>query len=168
MLVENIRKLQDNTATLYTERKTLRVSAIRRSGYVYPENLKRLPLPSGCEIFRCKMSMHGSHPNVKCRRTERPPFPSGCEISGWGGMPTGYNSSPCARCRDSSPGGLGACKDIQINSIRIPQTERRRNAIRRSSIRTIAYTIRICCLDRKHWLKWVSEPCYNPRSAALR
>ena len=34
MSVENIRKLQENTATLYTERKTLRVSAIRRSGYV--------------------------------------------------------------------------------------------------------------------------------------
>ena len=81
MSVENIRKLQDNTAALYTKRKTLRVSAIRRSGYVYPENLKRLPLPSGCEIFRCKMSMHGSHPNVKCRLTERPPFPSRCEIS---------------------------------------------------------------------------------------
>ena len=34
MSVGNIRKLQENTATLYTERKTLRVSAIRRSGYV--------------------------------------------------------------------------------------------------------------------------------------
>ena len=34
MSVGNIRKLQENTATLYTERKTLRVSAIRGSGYV--------------------------------------------------------------------------------------------------------------------------------------
>ena len=34
MLVGNIKKLQENTATLYTERKTLRVSAIRGSGYV--------------------------------------------------------------------------------------------------------------------------------------
>ena len=34
MLVGNIRKLQENTATLYTERKTLRVSAIRGSEYV--------------------------------------------------------------------------------------------------------------------------------------
>ena len=32
--VGNIRKLQENTATLYTERKTLRVSAIRGSGHV--------------------------------------------------------------------------------------------------------------------------------------
>ena len=32
--VENIRKLQENTTTLYTERKTLRVSAIRGSRYV--------------------------------------------------------------------------------------------------------------------------------------
>ena len=33
MSVKNIRKLQENTAALYTERK-LRVSAIRGSGYV--------------------------------------------------------------------------------------------------------------------------------------
>ena len=32
MSVENIRKLQENTVTLYTKRKTLLVSAIRRSG----------------------------------------------------------------------------------------------------------------------------------------
>ena len=34
MSVENIRKLQENTVALYTERKTLLVSAIRGSGYV--------------------------------------------------------------------------------------------------------------------------------------
>ena len=34
MSVGNIRKLQENTATLYTEKKTLQVSAIRGSGYV--------------------------------------------------------------------------------------------------------------------------------------
>ena len=34
MSVENIRKLQENITALYTERKTLRVSAIRGSGYV--------------------------------------------------------------------------------------------------------------------------------------
>ena len=70
MSVGNIRKLQENTAALYTERKTLQVSVIRRSGYVYPEKLKRPPPPSGCEISGCKMSVHGSHPDVKCRRTE--------------------------------------------------------------------------------------------------
>ena len=32
--VGNIRKLQENTATLYTERKTLRVSVIRGFGHV--------------------------------------------------------------------------------------------------------------------------------------
>ena len=32
MLVGNIRKLQENTVALYTERKTLLVSAIRGSG----------------------------------------------------------------------------------------------------------------------------------------
>ena len=59
MSVGNIRKLQENIAALYTERKTLRVSAIRGSGYVYPEKLKRPPLPSGCEISRCEISGEG-------------------------------------------------------------------------------------------------------------
>ena len=58
--VGNIRKVQENTAALYTERKTLQVSVIKRSGYVYLEKLKRPPLPSGCEIFGCKMSAHGT------------------------------------------------------------------------------------------------------------
>ena len=34
MSVGNIRKLQENTMALYTERKTLLVSAIKGSGYV--------------------------------------------------------------------------------------------------------------------------------------
>ena len=58
--VGNIRKVQENTAALYTKRKTLQVSVIRRSGYVYPEKLKRPPLPSGYEISGCKMSAHGT------------------------------------------------------------------------------------------------------------
>ena len=58
--VENIRKIQENTVALYTKRKTLWVSVIKRSGYVYPEKLKRPPLPSGCEISGCKMSTHGT------------------------------------------------------------------------------------------------------------
>ena len=45
--------------------KTLQVSVIRKSGYVYPEKLKRPPLPSGCEISGCKMSAHGI-PDMKC------------------------------------------------------------------------------------------------------
>ena len=70
MSVGNIRKLQENTVALYTKRKALRVSVIRRSGYVYPEKLKRPPLPSGCERSGCKMSAHGIL-DVKC------PAPSG-------------------------------------------------------------------------------------------
>ena len=89
MSVGNIRKLQENTVALYTERKTLRVSVIRGSGYVWPEKLKRPPLPSGCVISGCEMSTNGipdvsdrvswnvllshplvRHPDVKCRRTE--------------------------------------------------------------------------------------------------
>ena len=60
MSVGSIRKVQENTAALYTKRKTLQVSVIRRSGYVYPEKLKRPPLPSGYEISGCKMSAHGT------------------------------------------------------------------------------------------------------------
>ena len=48
--VENIRKFQENTAALYTERKTLRVSTIRGFGHVWPGKLKCPTLPSGCEI----------------------------------------------------------------------------------------------------------------------
>ena len=58
--VENIRKVQENTAALYTERKTLQVSIIRMSGYVYPEKSKRPPLLSGYRISGCKMSAHGT------------------------------------------------------------------------------------------------------------
>ena len=69
MSVGNIRKFQENTVALYTERKTLRVSVIRRSGYVYPEKLKRPPLPFGCEISAdgipdVKMLAHGIPPRV--------------------------------------------------------------------------------------------------------
>ena len=95
MSVVNIRKLKENTAALYTERKTLRVSVIRRSGYVYPEKLKRPALPSGCEISGCKMSAYGI-PDVKCWRTEFPP--GGLSYAAQGGP------SACARCRDPSPG----------------------------------------------------------------
>ena len=45
-----------NSVALYTERKTLRVSAIRGSGHVWPGKLKRPPLPFGCEISGCEIS----------------------------------------------------------------------------------------------------------------
>ena len=77
MLVGNIRKLQENTMALYTERKTLLVSVIRGFGYVLSEKLKRPPLPSGCEISGYKMLAHGI-PDVKCRRTEF--FPGWTEL----------------------------------------------------------------------------------------
>ena len=148
MSVENIRKLQENTVALYTKRKTLRVSVIRRSGYVYPEKLKRPHLPSGCEISGCKMSAHGI-PDVKCRRTEFLP--------GWTELC--YARETVCVCKVQGP--------IQLNSIRIPQEDMRRHAIRRNFIRipseghvacspiwtcehhtwTIAYPVRICCPD---------------------
>ena len=113
MSVGNIRKLQENTAALYTERRTMRVSVIRRSGYVYPDKLKRPPLPSGCEISGCKMSAHGIL-DVKYRRTE---------------FLIGWTKLSCAR------GTVCVCKvqgPIQLNFIRIPQEDMRRHAIRHS------------------------------------
>ena len=71
MSVGNIRKLQENTVALYTERKTLMVSVIRRAGNVYLEKLKRPPLPFGCEISGCKMSAHGILPRVDWAMTHK-------------------------------------------------------------------------------------------------
>ena len=51
MSVANIWKLQENTAALYKiVYETLRVGAIRGSGYVRPEKLKRSPFLSGVRI----------------------------------------------------------------------------------------------------------------------
>ena len=103
MSVRNSRKLQENTAALYTERKILRVSTIRGSGYVYPEKLKRPPPPSGCEISGCKMSAHGSHLDVKCRRTEF--FPGWNELCCARGTPL-LADTECARLSGSTPSGF--------------------------------------------------------------
>ena len=51
MSIANIGKLQEKPAALCKIGcETLRVSAIRGSGYVYPEKLKCSPLPSGVRI----------------------------------------------------------------------------------------------------------------------
>ena len=71
MSVGNIRKLQENTVALYTERKTLLVNAFKRSKYVYPKKLKCPPLPFGCEISGCKMSAHGILPRVDWAMTRK-------------------------------------------------------------------------------------------------
>ena len=111
MSVGNIRKLQENTAALYTERKTLRVSVIRRSGYVYPEKLKRPALPSGCEISGCKMSAYGI-PDVKCQRTEfLPGWNELCCAKGdrlrVQGVGTPFpDDTECARLSGSTPSGF--------------------------------------------------------------
>ena len=123
MSVENIRKLQENSAALYTERKTLRVSAIRGSEHVYPEKLKR------------------------------PPLPSGCEISGEGGMSAGQNSSPrwnelCRKGDRLHVQGVGTPPpdDTECASLsELPQGEA--HDTREHHTRTIAYPIRICCPD---------------------
>ena len=142
------------------------VGAIRGSGYVWLEKLKRLLLPSGCEMSGCEMLADGI-PDVKCRSDWILPRVDWAMSQG--------GPSACARCRDPSPGWHGVRMDIRINSIRIPQEDMWRAPLSRLSqgeahdtcehhTRTISYPIRICCLD--HWLN-VSKPCYNPRSAAI-
>ena len=120
MSIENIRKLQENTVALYTERKTLQVSAIRRSGYVYPEKLKRPPLLSGCEISGCKMSAHGI-PDVKCPAP--PSYPDQF-----------HRDSP--KWKD----------DAMLSGF----SQGEAHGTHEHHTRTIAYPIRICCPDGKH------------------
>ena len=63
-----------NFVALYTERKTLRVSAIRGSGHVCLGKLKLPPLPFGCEISGCEMSTNGIPLpgwNELCRKGDR-------------------------------------------------------------------------------------------------
>ena len=57
-----------NSVALYTERKTLRVSAIRGSGHVCLGKLKCPPLPSGCVISGCEMLADGI-PDMSNRRS---------------------------------------------------------------------------------------------------
>ena len=144
------------------------------------KKLKRPPLPSGC-----KMSAHGSHPDVKCRRTEfwiwnvrrrwkvgRIEFFPRVEWAMSQGGP-----STCARCRDPSPWWHGARIAIRSNSIRIPQVDTWRaplsglpqgeaHGTREHHGRTITYPIRICCPD--HWLPLPSCPdiFYSLRSGS--
>ena len=141
----------EHHGTVYWE-KTLRVSAISGSEYVHPEKLKRPPLPSGCEISRCKMSAH-KIPDMKCRRTY-----------------------PDVKCRRRQAIRINSIRipprghtrhAIRSNFIRIPLEGNVACSpirTREHHTRTIAYPIRMCCPD--HCLN-VSNPCYNPRFAAI-
>ena len=84
MLVAHIGKLQENTATLYKNGcKTLQVSAIKWSGYVQPEKLKRPPFPSG--VRRCPNAKYpdGMAAEKKYSDGMSAEQNSGCETSGW-------------------------------------------------------------------------------------
>ena len=85
MSVGHIEKLQDNTVALYENGcETLRVSAIRGSGYVWPGKLKRPLLPSGIKRrmrnirMECRQSKipNVRHPGGMCDATAHvsPPF----------------------------------------------------------------------------------------------
>ena len=154
MSVGNIRKFLENTAALYTERKTLQVSVIRRSGYVYPEKLKCPPLPSCCEISGCKMSVHGI-PDMKCRRTEfLPGWTELCcakrdrlRVQGVG-TPL-LDDTECARLSGSTPSRFSKrARSAMLSGstpFGFPQGEA--HGTHEHHTRTIAYPIRICCPD---------------------
>ena len=105
VLVANIGKLQENTATLcrkisqnvdqtYQEAsgehrgtvqngcETLRISAIRGSGYVWSGKLKRPPLPFGVRrrMWYIRVEWRRWNIRMECRRED-----SRCETSGWNG-----------------------------------------------------------------------------------
>ena len=81
MSVANIWKLQENTAALYKiVYETLRVGAIRGSGYVRPEKLKRSPFLSGVRIpdVNIWVEVHGNRMQWQqsgCKKWQR--------TSGW-------------------------------------------------------------------------------------
>ena len=165
MSVGNIGKLQENTAALcrkisqnigrtYQEAseehrgtvqngcETLRVSAIRGSGYFWPGKLKRPPFPSGVRRRMWNIQM-------ECRRIRIPDVrhPGGmlaeqnseCETSGWnvdGATPSGFSK----RIYGALP---------YPDSLREKHT-----TLAIITPRTIAYSIWICCPD--HWLKCTS------------
>ena len=54
----------EHRSTVQNGCSPIRVDVIRWSRYIRPEKLKRPPLPSGCEIFGCKMSAHEILPRV--------------------------------------------------------------------------------------------------------
>ena len=137
MQVGNIRKLQENTAALYTERKTLQVSATRRSGYVYLEKLKCPPLPSGCEISGCKMSAHGSHPNVKMSTHEIPDMKCLAPPSYPNQLHPDSPKRTCAHAIRSNFIWIPSEGHVACSPIRT----------REHHTRTIAYPIRMCCPD---------------------
>nr|CAN64614.1 hypothetical protein VITISV_030753 [Vitis vinifera] len=138
MSVGNIRKLQENTAALYTERKTLQVSVIKRSRYVYPEKLKRPPLPSGCEISGCKMSAHGIPPRGPLSRMTR--------------SAQGY---PAQLHPDSQRGYAPSCYPEQLHpddSISYPDML--------SGWKTLTIVSKLCYSPRSAALQWcVRMPC---------
>ena len=138
MSVENIRKLQENTAILYTERKTLRASIIRRFGYVYPEKLKRPPLPFSYEISGCKMSAHVSG----CRNV--------------GARNFGYEMSRAARLSESTPSGFPH-EDMR--------TMLSCSCEHHTPDDNISYPDMVSGWKT---LTKVSKPYYSPRSAALQ
>ena len=156
--------------------ETLRVSAIRGSEHVWPGKLKRPPLSSGVRhrIWNIQsedldMSDRGSwnvllfHPDMKYpekvkRRPDRIPdvrYPARrkgdrLRVQGVGTPPpsdterTSLSRATPSRFPKSTRGALP-----YLDSLREKHT-----TLVNTTLRTIAYPIRICCPD--HWLMWAS------------
>ena len=104
------------------------------------------------------------YPDVKCRRTEFRRW----NVGAWNSE---CEMSANARLSGSTPFEFPQEDMWRAPLFELPQGEA--HDTREHHTRTIAYPIRICCPDGKHWL--ASKPCYfipkachSPRSAALR
>ena len=136
-----------NSVALYTERKTLRVSAIRGSGHVCSGKLKRPPLPSGCEISRCEMSANGI-PDVNVDGRNSSPRVEWAMSQG--------GPSACARCRD--PSGLTPSRFPKRTCAAMLSS----TCEHHTPDDSISYPDML-----SESLTTVSKPYYSPRSAAL-
>ena len=152
--------------------ETLLISAIRGSGYVWPEKLKRLLLPSGVrrrmrniqmECWRRRILDVRHSGGMSAKQN------SGCETSGWNvrchtsqggrlrvkgvGTPL-LDDTERARLSESSPSGF---PKRTCSVLPYPDSFREKHTtLAIITLRTIAYPIRICCPDMKHWLKCTS------------
>nr|CAN65193.1 hypothetical protein VITISV_031688 [Vitis vinifera] len=145
MSVAHIGKLQENTTTLYTERKTLRHQA---PDVRYPEKVERWP-----DRISEKVE-HRKGDRLRVQGVGTPPPDDTERVSLSGATPSGFPKKThgalpySEQLHSDSPRRRAACSPIQSNSIR-----EKYKALVNITPRMIAYLIRICCPDHrlKEW-----------------
>ena len=140
--------LGEHRDTVQNGCKTLWVSAIRGSRYVWPGKLKRPPLPSGVKrrMWNIRRKCRMWDIRVECRHSRIP------DVRHPGGMAAQQNSG---------------CDTSGWNGGALPYPDHH--------TRTIAYPIRICCPDTMHiisgyvvWMKTLTKVSkHNPRYTSM-